>query len=146
MVKVYASSVIEAAPERVWAVVRDFNGLPAWHPGIASSRIENDEPADKVGCIRNFTLQDGGIIREQLLSLSDYDYLCSYSILSSPMGVRDYQATLRLTPVTDGNRTFVEWSADFACDPGREAELQQQIGEGVFQAGFTALKAQLGGH
>ncbi len=145
MVKVYASSVIEAPPDRVWAVIRDFNALPDWHPAIASSRIENDEPSDKVGCIRNFTLQDGGIIREQLLSLSDYDYLCTYSILSSPMGVRDYKATLKLTPVTDGNRTFAEWSADFACDPGRERELQEQIGRGVFQGGFDALKARVGG-
>ena len=143
--KVYASSVIEAPPDRVWATVRDFNGLPNWHPAIASSRIENDEPADKVGCIRNFTLQDGGIIREQLLSLSDYDLTCSYSILSSPMGVCDYQATLKLTPITDGNRTFVEWSAEFDCEPGRERELQQQIGQGVFQAGFDALKARVGG-
>ena len=145
MVKVYASSVIEAPPDRVWSILRDFNGLPRWHPLIEASRIENDEPADKVGCIRNFTLQDGGVIREQLLTLSDFDYVCTYSILSSPMGVQNYQATLRLVPVTDGGRTFVEWSAEFECDPGREDELRQQIGQGVFQTGFDSLKGLVGG-
>jgi hypothetical protein len=145
MTKAYASSVLEATPERVWALVRDFNGLPSWHPLIAASRIEKDEPADKVGCIRNFTLQDGGRIREQLLTLSDYEYSCSYAILESPMGVRNYVATLKLTPVTDGNRTFIEWQADFDCDPGRERELQDLIGRGVFQGGFDALKSRLGG-
>ena len=105
MPKVFVSSVLDVPPDRVWAIDRDFNALPDWHPAVASSRIENGEPADKIGCIRNFTLQDGGLIREQLLSLSDYDLVCSYAILSSPMGVRDYQAVLRLTPITDGNRT-----------------------------------------
>jgi hypothetical protein len=145
VVKLYTSSVIDAPADRVWERVRDFNGLPAWHPLVAHSRIENGFPGDKVGCIRSFDLKDGGNIREQLLTLSDYDYTCTYSILSSPMGVRDYVATLKLTPVTDGNRTFGEWTAEFECDPGREQELADQIGAGVFQAGFDALKRQLGG-
>jgi hypothetical protein len=57
------------------------------------------------------------------------------------MGVDNYVATLRLTPVTDGERTFVEWTAEFDCAPEREAELAQGIGQGVFQAAFDALKA-----
>jgi uncharacterized protein YndB with AHSA1/START domain len=145
MVKVYTSSVIDAPADRVWEHVRDFNGLPRWHPLIADSRIEGNAPPDKVGCIRNFRTQDGGVIREQLLALSDYDYTCTYAILESPLGVVDYIATLKLTPVTDGDRTFVEWSAEFTCDPGRESELAKQIGDGVFQAGFEALKRHVGG-
>ena len=78
--------------------MRDFNGLPNWHPAIGESRIENGEPADKVGCIRDFRLRNGDRIREQLLGLSDYDMFCTYSILESPMGVENYVATLRLTP------------------------------------------------
>ena len=56
-----------------------------------------------------FRLRDGGAIREQLLTLSDYDFQVSYSILESPLGVDNYVATLKLTPVTDGGRTFAEW-------------------------------------
>ena len=145
MVNVFVSTVIDASPDRVWAIIRDFNGLPDWMPVVASSRIENDEPSDRIGCVRNFVLEDGGQIRERLLSLSDYDYACSYAILSSPMGVRDYVANMRLIPVTDTGRTFMEWSARFDCEPGRERELQTQIGEGVFLAGMNALKARLGG-
>jgi hypothetical protein len=140
MIKVYASSVIDAPADSVWARIRDFNGLPSWHPAIAESRIELGQPADKVGCIRNFTLRDGGRIREQLLALSDYEFSVTYSILESPMGVSNYIATLKLTPITDGNRTFAEWSAEFDCTPAREAELARNIGQGVFQGGFDALK------
>ena len=97
MIKVYTSSVIDAPAEAVWARVRDFNGLPQWTPFVADSRIEEGQPADRIGCVRNFRLRDGGVIRERLLTLSDYDYQCSYAILESPMGVENYVATLKLT-------------------------------------------------
>jgi hypothetical protein len=144
MVKVYTSSVIDAPADRVWATIRDFNAMPQWHPAIRDSRIEGNQPSDKVGCIRNFNLRDGGTIRERLLALSDYDFSCTYAILESPMGVRDYTATLKLSPITDGNRTFAEWSAEFDCEPDRAAPLAAQIGGGVFQGGLDGLKRQLG--
>jgi hypothetical protein len=140
MVRVYVSSVIDAAADTVWSRIRDFNALPLWHPGIADSRIENQEPADRVGCIRHFHTKDGGMIRERLLALSDYDYTQTYEILESPRGVANYVATLKLTPVTDGARTFAEWSAEFDCAEGREHALTELIGGGVFQGGFEALK------
>ena len=49
------------------------------------------------------------------------------------------------TPVTDGEKTFMEWSAEFDCAPEREAELINNIGGGVFQGGFDALKRAFGG-
>jgi hypothetical protein len=140
VIRLYVSSVIDASADSVWARIRDFNGLPNWHPAIADSRIENQEPADRVGCVRHFHTRDGGMIRERLLALSDYDYACTYEILESPMGVENYVATLKLTPVTDGDRCFAEWSVEFDCAEGRERELSDLIGQGVFQGGFDALK------
>ena len=145
MARVYVSSVIAAPAAKAWARVRDFNGLPNWHPAIAESRIENGEPSDKVGCVRDFRLRNGDRIRERLLGLSDYDMFCTYSILESPMGVENYVATLRLTPITDGERTFIEWTAEFDCASERETDLVTTIGTTVFQGGFDALKRQLGG-
>src|SRR6187549_3971764 len=104
MPRVFVSSVIDAPAARVWERVRDFNALPRWHPRIRESRIENGEPADRIGCIRDFRLQNGDRIREKLLGLSDHDLFFTYAILESPMGVVNYVATLRLTPVTDGER------------------------------------------
>jgi uncharacterized protein YndB with AHSA1/START domain len=143
--RVYVSSVINAPAARVWERVRDFNALPRWHPRIRESRIENGEPADKVGCIRDFRLQNGDRIREKLLGLSDHDLFCTYAILESPMPIENYVATLRLTPVTDGDRTFVEWSADFDCAPDVEGDLVAGIGGNVFQGGFDALKRHFSG-
>lgn len=144
MARVYISSVIDAPAASVWDRIRDFNALPRWHPRIADSHIENGEPSDKVGCIRNFKLQNGDGIREQLLALSDYDLLCIYSILESPMFLENYVATLRLTPVSDGDRCFIEWSAEFDCAPEVEEDLVNGIGSDVFQTGFDALKRHFG--
>jgi hypothetical protein len=145
MAKVYVSTVVNAPPERVWARVRDFNALPQWVPPVAESRIENGQPADKIGCVRDFRLRNGDRLREQLLGLSDFDLFFTYSILESPMGVENYVATFRVTPVTDGKRSFLEWSAEFDCPPERAAELVANIGNNVFQAGFDTLKRQFGG-
>jgi hypothetical protein len=142
VIKVYVSSVIDAPADQVWGEIRDFNGLPRWTPFVADSRIEAGMAADTVGCVRNFRLVDGGVIREQLLALSDYDFQCTYAILESPLGVQNFVATLKLTPVTDGDRTFAEWWAEFDCAPDREGELAQHIGQGVFQSGLDALKGK----
>ena len=145
MARVYVSSVIEASSAKVWERVRDFNALPRWHPAIRESRIENGEPSDKIGCVRDFRLQNGDRIRERLLGLSDYDLFCTYSILESPMPLTDYVATLRLTPVTDKDRTFIEWSAEFNCAADAESDLVDGIGQNVFQAGFDSLKRHFSG-
>lgn len=142
MAKVYASAVIPAPVGVVWDVIRDFNALPKWTPFVAESRIEQNAAGDKVGCIRNFRLKSGGRIRERLLALSDYEMSCTYSILESPMGVENYLATLRLIPVTEGDQTFAEWSAEFDAAPDREAALVDDIGRNVFAAGLSALKTR----
>lgn len=145
MSRVYVSSVINAPAAKVWARVRDFNGLPGWHPRIRESRIEDAQAADRVGCVRSFFLQNGDNYREQLLGLSDYDMFYTYTILQSPIPVTDYVATLRLTPVTDGDRCFFEWSAEFDSAPDGADELAADIGLTVFQGGIDGLKRHFTG-
>lgn len=143
MPKVYVSSVINATADSVWSHVRDFNALPRWVPLVRSSRIEGNLASDQIGCVRAFETRDGGKLREKLLALSDYDYACTYAILESPMGVSDYVATMKFTPITDGDRTFAEWTAEFDCEPARAEELVDFIGQTVFQAAFDNLRKQL---
>ncbi|MEY8099451.1 SRPBCC family protein [Falsihalocynthiibacter sp. S25ZX9] len=145
MARVFVSTVINAEASAVWDRIRDFNGMPKWHPRIRDSRIEDALPADKIGAIRNFHLQSGDMIREQLVGMSDYDLFYSYAMLEGPMPLWDYMATLRLTPITDGNRCFAEWSAEFDCDPSNASDLQNGIATNVFQGGFDALKRHFGG-
>ena len=144
MVKVYRSTVLAAPADRVWRDLRDFNGLANWHPNIVSSRIEKNHPADKVGCVRRFHLEDGSELRERLLTLSDADMAFSYCLLDTPVPLLNYVAHVRLAPVTDGDRTFWHWESRFDTPPGREEELGQMVAEGIYQGGFDAIRAHLG--
>lgn len=143
LLRVTRSTVIDAPLERVWAVLRDFNSHRDWHPLIAESEIENGEAPDRVGCVRNFTLKDGNALREQLLALDDRNHVSTYCILDATIPLQRYVATVRLAPVTDGNRTFWHWESTFATPPGRERELADAVGNGVYEAGFKALAEYL---
>ena len=64
----------------------------------------------------------------------------------SPLPVANYRATLRLRRISDGERTFAEWSASFDADPPeKREEAEAMISNGVFQGGFDALKKHFGG-
>jgi NADPH2:quinone reductase len=143
LLRVTRSAVIDAPINRVWEVLRDFNSHDRWHPAVADSHIENGEPSDQVGCVRNFHLRDGAHIREQLLALSDEDYISTYCILDATVPLRRYVATLQLKPVTDGDRTFWHWQSTFEAPKGREAELTDMVGRAVYEAGFEALRRYL---
>lgn len=139
--RVTRSTIIDAPIERVWAVLRDFNSHDQWHPAVAESHIEDGLASDQVGCVRNFRLADGNHIREQLLALSDRDCISTYCILDATVPLMRYVATVRLKPVTDGRRTFWHWESTFATPPGRERELAEMVGKGVYEAGFEAIRA-----
>ncbi|MGH6628194.1 MAG: SRPBCC family protein [Burkholderiales bacterium] len=144
MANVYRSAVIDAPADKVWALVRDFNGLPKWHPAIGKSEIEGGLSGDRVGCVRRFTLKaDGGLLREKLLTLSDSGRTLTYNILVSPMPVANYVATMRVTPITVGDRTFAEWWAEFDVTSGPERVQVSDIGDNVFVAGFAAMNGKL---
>ncbi len=85
MPKVVRSAIIDAPVDRLWAVLRDFNGHDQYHPIVAESTIERGHPSDQVGCVRRFTLRDGSELRERLLALSDLEMTYSYCLLETPI-------------------------------------------------------------
>ncbi len=145
MVTVRRSTIVDAPLAEVWALLRDFNGHRDWHPAVADSHIENGRSGDEVGAVRRFALQDGSLLREQLLALSDHEPGYSYCILEAPLPLIDYVAHLRLKPVTDGSRTFWEWRSSFRTPPGREEELARLVGRDIYQAGFRAVQRHFTG-
>ena len=124
-------------------MLRDFNSHSAWHPAVGDSQIEQNEPADQIGCVRNFFLKDGNHIREQLLALSDEQFISTYCILDATLPMKRYVATVRLSRVTDGDRTFWHWQSSFDAPKGREREFEDLVGNGVYQAGFDGLSSYL---
>ncbi|BCG72419.1 polyketide cyclase [Mesorhizobium sp. 113-1-2] len=145
MAKVTISSVIDAPVEKVWARIRDFNGLPGWHPRMVESHIEDGKDASTIGCVRNFELITGARLREKLLDFSDDNFLISYSILETPQPLTNHKATLQLRRVTDGDRTYAEWTASFDAAPEEADKIAAGMGANVFQGGFNALKSHFAG-
>jgi hypothetical protein len=144
MPRPYASAVISASADEVWAVVRPFNGLPAWHPGIESSSL-NSGAEGQIGAVRRLVLGDGGVVVEDLLALDDPGRSYTYSILESPFAVRRYVSTIRVAPITDTGHAFVEWWTEFDAEAADESALSELFGSGVFAGGLKGLKQHFGG-
>jgi NADPH:quinone reductase-like Zn-dependent oxidoreductase len=140
MVEVRRSTIVDAPIDEVWRVLRDFNGHDRWHPAIATSVIEGQEPVDAVGSVRRFRLSDGSELREQLLALSDKDCSLTYCLLESPIPLMGYVANIRLKPVTDGNRTFWEWRSEFEPPAQRRDELIELVARDIYGGGFVAIR------
>ena len=140
MPHVVRSTIIDAPVDRLWSVLRDFNGHDRWHPIVARSEIERAYSPDRIGCIRRFLLRDGSELREQLLTLSDLEMTFSYCLLDTPIPLFNYVAHVRLLPVTDGNRSFWHWESRFTTPPGREAELAKLVGDEVYTNGIEAVR------
>jgi NADPH:quinone reductase len=145
MVKIRRSTIIDAPVDAVWDVLRDFNGHDRWHPAIASSEIEGGAPVGSVGSVRDFKLGDGSRLREQLLALSDSERTLTYCLLEAPLPLMDYVATIRLKPVTDGERTYWEWHSEFNPPPESREELTRLVSQDIYQAGFAAIRQRFGG-
>jgi hypothetical protein len=109
MAKAYYSTVFEQPAPDVWKIVRDFNNYPVWVGGAGESQIEDGKSGDTVGAIRSVLYQEKRI-RQRLLAQSDVERSQTYEFCGpASLPMTGFQATLRITPIVDGNRAFVEW-------------------------------------
>ncbi len=122
MAKSYYSTVFEQSADAVWRIIRDFNNYPIWVDGAGQSHIEDGKAGDTVGAIRD-VLYKGTRRGSGLLALSDAERAQTYEFAGdTPLPVQNFQATIRVTPIVDGDRAFVEWWATFDCEPAVREE------------------------
>jgi len=145
MAKADASIIVDAPIEAVWPVIRDFDGLPNWLPGVDGSAIEGGHDADSVGCVRVLNLSGGAMCSERLVALDDSRYMVSYSFVRPAFPIQNHRATIELIPVTSHDRTFARWSATFEDLPGHEGETAPIMRNDVFVAGLASLAAKCAG-
>ena len=144
MTKAYYSTIFQQPAPEVWKIVRDFNNYPVWVGGAGESRIEDGKSGDTIGAVRN-VLYQGRQIRQRLVAQSDAERSQAYEFCGPPtLPFTDFQATLRITPVVDGDRAFVEWWATFDCDADRRTELTGTL-QGWFGKWLESLRATLAG-
>ncbi len=139
MSKVSMSTSIKASADQVWKLISDFNGLPAFISAIKSSTMEGSG----VGALRTLTLAGGAPpIVEKLEKLDDQAKTLSYSIVTSPLPLEDYFATVEVIDLGPG-QCELKWYSTFQPKGAPEAEAVKII-EGVYSAAFGGLKKLFG--
>ncbi len=138
MAKVSATTKLAVPAAMVWEVIGNFHALPDWHPAVESS--EKEEKEGEV--LRRLNLAGGGTIVEKLEHIDDKERLYTYSIISGPLPVANYEATLRVRD--DGAGCSVEWSSEFEPSGAPEGDATAVIRQ-VYEAGFENLRRTFGG-
>ncbi|MFE7121410.1 SRPBCC family protein [Streptomyces sp. NPDC057654] len=134
-----ASAVIPADAASVWRLVRNFDGLPYWHPAIAHSALGDGDARDRVGSVRTLRLGDGSTVVETLLSLDDQRRATTYEIIESPFAIRGYRSTIQVSPLTTTGESFVMWSVGFDCEAHDAEHLVALFRDDVFTVGLRGL-------
>jgi hypothetical protein len=138
MASVKMSTDLMVPAQVVWNTIGTFNGLPDWHPLVESSKEENDGKTKT----RTLSIAGGGTIVEKLENVDPKERRYSYSILSGPLPVSGYQATLKVRDT--GLGCSVEWESEFDAAGAPENEAVAAI-RGVYEAGFENLRKMFGG-
>ncbi|MEV4009878.1 SRPBCC family protein [Nonomuraea angiospora] len=140
MAQAYWSSVFTSSAADLWAVIRQFNGLPDWHPAIQSSELVEGDSASAPGAVRVLTGTDNSIYRERLVGLDDARRALTYEIIDSPLPVRGYRSTLQVWPIADTGGAFLTWHALFdAADGHTPEQAAAAITEGAYAPAIAAL-------
>jgi hypothetical protein len=117
--------------------------LPLWVDDVDESEVEDGKPGDAVGAVRRVRMGETEI-RQRLLAHSDIERCYSYEFCDpGRYPVRDFRATIRVTPITDGDRAFVEWWASFDA-AGDDREHWTQFFGNAFQGWLESLRRRLG--
>lgn len=138
MAKVSSTTDLPVPAKTVWAVIGNFNALPVWHPAVEKSELKKENG----GTVRKLSLVGGGSIEEKLRQIDDKERHYTYTILSGPLPVSNYTATLKVRDSDKG--CSVEWSSEFEAKGAPEGDAVAAI-SGIYEAGFENLKKMFGG-
>ena len=142
MPKAYFSTVFEQPAESVSQAVRAFDDY-GWAGTGIDAHVENGRQGDAVGGVRRVEAP-GGPIRQRLLAHSDLERFYTYELCDPvPFPVQDYLATLRVTPVTDGDHAFVEWWATFECAEDEREKWIAHFRDDGFSVWLRSLRSRL---
>ena len=157
--KVIESVVINASPDKVWAVMGNFQDM-SWVPGVKSTTgtggnaidAKND---DNEVAKRTITLDNGGVIQEGLYKYDAAEHTYSYRIdkvAVKVLPVNDYSSTISVTSEDGGKTSKVEWRGAFYRGymnndppPDLTDEASMKAVKGLYDAALANLKKKVEG-
>lgn len=132
MARAVASTVIDANVEVVWRLIREFDAVGRWIPGARScTLVDSGRPTNPN---REIVLGDGSSVVERLVTLDEVGHVVRYDFVPPlPRGMRSFLGTASLLPVTDGDRTVIQWMSEFDCDEKLESKMVANISATLLQ-------------
>ncbi|GAC1629954.1 MAG: hypothetical protein NVS9B10_21880 [Nevskia sp.] len=141
VLEVSKSVSIDAPVATVWAKVKDFDKLNAWHPAVAKDEIVEGK-ANEVGAVRLLTLGDGGTVKEKLTAFDDAGHSFGYTIVEGVLPVADYNS--KLVVAADGDKkSTVTWSGSFKHAEKADDKTATDTITSVYTTGLDNLKKVL---
>ena len=128
---------LDANAKDVWEMIGAYDSLTKWLPMVKEIEVEGEG----VGAIRKLFLEDGSVVVERLEEVDEKNMTYTYSIVESPLPVKDYIATLQVKE--DGEQCVVEWSSTFLAD-GVSNEEAKDIVMGIYDQGFAEIRKLVG--
>ena len=144
MATLYASTIVEANPEKVWELVRNFNALPEWFPFILASELQEGDMPDRVGAVRTLQARGGGVVRERLLELSDSEMRLRFLTFEGADLTLNYNGHMQVRPLTRGGGSFFEFYGVFDAANGDIEKASDWLQDNIFNPVFARFEALFG--
>jgi mxaD protein len=135
MTTVTVNDSFEHPVEKVWPIVSDFGGIHKYMRGMAETKTEGSG----LGQDRFIAMPQGEIV-ERLTWCDEHAHAFSYTILSGPLPVARYVATVKLN--AEGNRCDIEWQGNFEPDGVSEDEARELV-NGIYTGAIKGFKKAL---
>lgn len=127
----YDSTIVDADPDTVWAVVRDALKLVSIVSGESAVNVHWAEggATERVPALYNFTLAfSNGLVQQEIAGRNEVERSQTYRSIAPTMGVDGYLATIRVRPVTnDPNRCFFDWTRELTIADDADTEVVETI-------------------
>lgn len=129
--------IFPLSADALWAIIGHFGDTGRWSGRPPEACIA---AGAGVGALRTLTLQDGRVIVDRLEAEGPHFY--SYSIVTSPLPVKSYRATMSVAPLNEASCTFT-WTGTFEPSGISDADAVTFF-ENVYRAGIAMMKETLG--
>jgi hypothetical protein len=138
---------ITAPRDKVWAIVKDWDGLHTWHPAFSAdvlTRGKNNTPMT----VRTVTLKDSGASFDETLDEFDAKRMYyNYRIIGdSPLPVTHYTANISVKSGETKATSILTWQGSFKRKtlvdppPGEDDEGVKKFISGAYRAGLDNVK------
>lgn len=146
--KVEEKVVVAAAPEAVWSLIKDFDHIAAWHPGVEKCEGQG---GNSQGATRILTLKSGGMLTDGLDDYNEAEKSYAYRLAKENIEafpVSFYSAAIAVRAAGSGSE--VEWIGRFyRADTGNfppenlNDEAAVKAMTAFLRQGLEGLKAKL---